>query len=101
MSARFATCQASQYCLQMQTRYLGEHVYLQGLLRLEDICQRFAGLDAESVSEKLDFLDLVVALKVLDVWLNVLGGGELEALALERKDLGSGHHGRKSCIKAE
>jgi hypothetical protein len=101
MSARFATCQVSQYRLRCERDAVGEHVYLQSLLRLEHFGERFAGLDAQSVSEELDLLDLVVALEVLDVWLNVLGGGELEALALERKDLGSRHCAQKTCVKEE
>jgi hypothetical protein len=65
--------------------------HLEALLGLEDLGQGLAGLDSERVAQEPDLLDVVVVDQGLDVRLNVLGGGELEALALEGEDLGGRH----------
>jgi hypothetical protein len=91
MSAKFATCQARQLCQSCQCTWKGNSAYLKVLLGLKDLCERLAGLNTKSVAQEPDFLDLVIGLQVLNVWLNVLGGGELEALALDGKDFGSRH----------
>jgi hypothetical protein len=67
--------------------------YLEALLGLEDLGQGLAGLDTERVAQEPDLLDVLVVDQGLDVRLNVLGGGELEALALEGEDLGGRHDG--------
>ena len=65
--------------------------YLKLLLRLEHFGERLAGADAQRVAEEAHLLDVVVVLEPLDVRRDVLGGVELEALALEREDLGVRH----------
>ena len=61
--------------------------YLQALLGLEDLCKRLASLDTQCVAQKPHLLDIVVLLQGLDMGLDILGGGELQALAFEREEL--------------
>lgn len=88
MSARFATCQNVSAVGKAHVRTT---TYLEILLRLQNLGQCLTGFNTKCVSQKFDLLDLVVALQVLNVRLNVLGGGELQALALNGKHLCSRH----------
>lgn len=85
MSAKFATWRCVSHNNVDAARRASK--YLEVFLGLEDICERLAGFYTQSVAQELDFLDLVICLQVLDVRLNVLSGGELEAFALDGKDL--------------
>jgi hypothetical protein len=92
MSARFATCQACQARhSERKGTFKRGLMYLQTLFGLEHLCKRLARFNTKCVAQELDLLNLVVRLQVLNVWLNVLGCGELEALALEGKYFGSRH----------
>lgn len=69
----------------------GRERYLQALLAFENFGQGLAGANAQGVAQELDLLDVVIVLELLQVRLNVLGGGEFEALALEGEDFGCRH----------
>jgi hypothetical protein len=69
----------------------GDLTYLEALLGLEYLCQSLASFHTESVTQEPDLLNLVMCLQVFNVWLNVLGRGEFEAFALDRKDFRCRH----------
>jgi hypothetical protein len=87
MSAKFATCSCVSCGRLFTLDKERTTTYLQALLGLQHFGQRLTRLNAECVAQESDFLDIVVLLQGLNVWLDVLGGRELEALAFEGEKL--------------
>lgn len=66
--------------------------YLQSLLGSEYLSQELASANSQSVSKQSYLLQVFQSPQVFDVRLQVLGCGQLQALAFEREDLlGIGH----------
>jgi hypothetical protein len=65
--------------------------YLESLLGGQHFTKALAGANAQRVAQEANLLDVVHRDQRGNVRLDVLGGVELEPLALEGEDLGIGH----------
>lgn len=80
--------------------HLGRLHYLEALLGGKDFTKALARTNTQRVSQEANLLDVLERDQRSNVRLDVLGGVELEPLALKGEDLGRGHFaGERKCGK--